>query len=148
MALVRALSPLPCSGTRAAGEIWQGLSLSQWQLDSKGTPFARGALNLDLSAMCVDDAARNRQAQAAPAVITVACVIRAVKALEDVGQIGRRDAYAGVAYSEPGLSSCGRQRERDQPFKWRIFERVVNQGAHRLLEGIFVAVDPRRYNVL
>ena len=97
MSTALAAGTSPCAGRGGVGAVIFLTGQSHRTLRS--LPF--DAVDLDPLAVGDDDAARDAQAQAGAAFTTTAGLIDAVELLEDVRQVFRRNADAGIAALQP-----------------------------------------------
>ena len=118
------------------------------QVDQEGAALAGGAVYVDVAVVFLGDAPGDGEAEAAAAWFVGVGVAGAVKALEDVGQIFRRDADAGVADFEDGALLLDGERQFDGSSGGGVFEGVVDEGDDDLFELIGLTVDTRRGDVL
>jgi hypothetical protein len=98
----------------------------------------RLALKRDRPAMLLDDPAGNGQSQAGSTGIAAARRVGAVKPLEDMRHIVRRDAHTGIAHQEFNADVIMAQSNRDLPGGGRILERIVKENQQQLCEADFV----------
>src|SRR6185503_5717088 len=89
---------------------------------------ARGlALDSDAPAMCFSDPAPDREPEPRAAVSARSRAVHAVEAVEDVRQVLRRDADAGVADSADDGTLLRAHRDRQRTAGGRVLDRVVEQ---------------------
>src|SRR5476649_1632836 len=79
------------------------------QSDAEGAALAQLGMDLDAAAVPVDDVARQRQAQAG----ALAGRLGGEEGVEDVCEVARRDAGAGVADGEPDVVVIAAGAQRD-----------------------------------
>src|SRR3989442_15954860 len=93
--------------------------------------------------MCLDQVLDDRQTEPRAAFLARATRVYAVEALEDAGQVIRRDAAAGVGDSHDRGASCALYGDMDPTASWRVPQRVVEQVGEDLPQSFGVAVDRR-----
>jgi hypothetical protein len=87
----------------------------------------RLSLKRDRASMLLDDPVRDGQAQTGSSGIAAGTGIGAVKPLEDVRHVVRRDAHTRIAHQEFNAGVIMAQSNRDLPGGRRILERFVNE---------------------
>src|SRR5262245_1460468 len=128
----------PCRLRRSA-RVWSSAHLIQARSRASHAPDRQrhvdfssrsyGTAHLDPAAMALDDAFRDRQAEAAAAGRDVAA---AIKAFEDTREILASDPGASIPDRQGDLPGCCRARHRQMLLGRRVLDRVVHDVLERL----------------
>src|SRR6185295_11510543 len=105
---VMAIASSGCSCNRG-GRLNVGLSVLAGQPDGEGRAFVDRAFDVDRAAMLLDQLAHRRQAEAD------ALRLGREQRLEDLAQLVRRNARAGVGYRQPDVRAGRDGTDGDHP---------------------------------
>src|SRR5437763_2472190 len=111
------------------------------QREVERRPLSRLALRPDLSAVRLDDALGDRQAEARA---EARGALRLPVGVEDVLQILVRDARAGVADDEEHLAVVARGAAGDAAARRRELHRVADEIREHLRDAVVIGVDGRQ----
>src|SRR5690606_33278597 len=154
--LVRRIAPL-CGGGgiyRRLVESWRSGHLWQWfvcagvflhrQREGEGAALAYAAGDTQIATMCFGHGARHEQPLSEPARVdglARGCArLATIEAFEDVRQVTRADAYAGIADLDQQIAFAPPpDRDRDLATCCGVFDAVVDQVAERPLQAAVVA---------
>src|SRR5581483_6456300 len=101
----------------------------------------------DPSAVRLDDARGDREAETEAAMAALLRIGRLPEPLEDVRQERAVDADAGVGDDDLDLRVARRYGQRDEAARWRELDRVGDQVRQHLLKPVRVALDRRGLDV-
>src|SRR3989338_1704594 len=116
-----------------------GIASHGREADVERAPFSFLRLHPDAALVGLDDALDQCQPQTGAADLLVDGVLRAVKFLEQLGQVLRSDAAAGVAHSRPYLLAVPGASDRDVAAGGRVFDGVGQQVHEHPLEVLGIA---------
>src|SRR5262249_51384794 len=125
------------AGPRAAGRL--GLSGAAPEPDLNRGAGAGLAVEGDGRAVAVDDPLADRKSQTAAAHLATAGLVDREEALEEVGQILRRNADAGVPHLDHRLRFLFPCLQPDAAARRRIFDGIVQQVQEELPQAQLVA---------
>ena len=108
---------------------------------------AGGADNGDAAAMRLGDRLADSQAEPRPALAPRAAGVDAVEAVEDMGQVLRRDPFAAVSHPEMDLAIPRLATDGHTASRRSVRQRVVDEVDEELDEEVFVGDDRRGHGL-
>src|SRR6185312_10767888 len=102
--------------------------------------LAGGGFRPDAAAMQRDDAAADREPEAAAALVSAA-IAEAHEALEDPLALARRNARSLILHADPPDTGRKRRAQGDEAIRWRGIDRVGEQVEEHLPDALRVECD-------
>src|SRR5260370_36642748 len=102
-------------------------------------PVPNRAFDPDLAAMHLNDLLNDREAQAGPGYRLGRAASDPPEALEDMLDLVRGDAQAGVGHADECKPAVRTGRKGHSPAVRRVLDRVLDQACHDLDEPVAVA---------
>ena len=102
--------------------------------------MANRALDVDAAAVSLDQDLGDGEAKPRSAGFAAPSEIGSIEPIEDMLQVLRVNALAGVGDRQPGVAAVGRQRDLDPPLPGRVFECVVQQEQQELPQPLAIAL--------
>src|SRR5262245_2176307 len=93
-----------------------------WQIDRERAAMAGCALDADMAAVGLDDLADHAQPQAAAVDLRGDRVLAAIERLEDMREIGRRDAHAAILHGDGDLPPLLDYAQPDPAARTTVFD--------------------------
>src|SRR5260370_8037365 len=113
----------------------------QWNREMERRTMTNRAFDPDLAAMHLNDLLNDREAQAGPGYRLGRAASDPPEALEDMLDLVRGDAQAGVGHADECKPAVRTGRKGHSPAVRRVLDRVVDQVCHDLDEPVAVAGD-------
>ena len=137
-------------GNRGRGGLAGGvvfMAAGRREVDGEARAAGGHILDADLPAVGFDQRAGDGQPQPRRAVVD-ARLVAAIEALEDVGQIGRRDAGAVIGYRQDDARPGHGRGQLNVTAVGRVAQRIADQVADHLTEPVGVDGDGRRLSLI
>src|SRR5882762_1197932 len=113
----------------------------RWQCEKEGSAMAKLALYPHCSTVILDNVLHDREAKAGAAGFARARRIYPVKAFEESRVVLVRNSFPEIAHIEFHHLAVGSCSQLDLPTGLAILQRILDQVAEHLLDGVAVAAD-------